>query len=237
MVLPWNFPDRAVEEFDVARELGLEIAYASPTPAHERRWSDPALDPLWAAMERAGVVLTLHEFTRFPNGSHPVVARPTYTYQMRYLCGHTVELQLSLMDLVLGGVFSRFPDLRVGFVEGHVAWLPGWLDMLDTAWERPIFQDKHDPSMSPAVLPSDLFRRQGFVVAFPQDRGIDSVVERVGAHTVMLCTDYPHANATYGLITSFDSRYPHVSDEVRQRLLGLNAAEIYRVDKPVTSSG
>jgi predicted TIM-barrel fold metal-dependent hydrolase len=229
MVLPWDFPERALEEFHAAFELGLEIAYVMPTPSAERRWSDPALDPVWAAMERVGVVVAMHEFTRFADGSQPLIARPTYTYPMRYLCGHTVELQLSVMDLILGGVFSRFPGLRFGFAEGHVAWLPGWLDMLDTAWERPILRDQHDPSMADDVFPSQLFRRQGFVVAFPEDRGIDEVVRRVGAHAVMLCTDYPHVNASYGLLERCQASCAGMPDGVKDRLLGANAAAVFKL--------
>ncbi len=230
MVLPWYFPERALEEFEVARELGLDIAFVSPTPSVERNWSDPALDPVWGALERSDTALMFHEFTRLPAGStHTIVARSTYTFPMKYLCGHTVELQLGLMDMVLGGVLDRFPKLRLGFVEGHAAWLPGWLDMLDTAWERPVLS-KARGDADPGLLPSELFRRQGFVVAFPEDRALDVVIERVGPQVLLLSTDYPHPNATYNLIKRFDSSYPMIGDDDRRRALGGNAARIFGLD-------
>jgi predicted TIM-barrel fold metal-dependent hydrolase len=229
MVLPWFYPERAVEELEVAVGLGLEVAFASPTPYLQRRWSDPALDCVWQALQDAGVVMTFHEFTRLSSETTQPVARPTYTLPMMYLCGHTVEIQLSVMDLILGGVFSRFPQLPFGFAEGHAAWLPGWLQMLDTAWERPIFvRTRIEAGFAPdAPTPSELFQRQGFVVAFPEDKGLDQVIELIGPQCLMLSTDYPHANATYGLVKRFDETYPNVSNKIRAQALGGNAQRIF----------
>src|SRR5262249_9190823 len=135
LVLPWHDPHRAVRELDEALKLGLKVAFATPTPPATHRWSDPAYDPLWRELEAAGEVRTYHEFTRLPGTANNIV-RSSYrdVNALMYLCGHTVEAQLTLMDLMYGGVFSRFPKLQIGFVEAHTAWLAGWLDMLDQQW-------------------------------------------------------------------------------------------------------
>ena len=226
MLLPWYHPERALEEFHVAAELGLSVAFATPTPSPDRSWSDAALDPVWGAMQDKGVVMTFHEFTRASAGASPIVARPTYkaNFPLMYLCGHTVEIMLSVGDVVLGGVFERFPRLRFGFVEGHAAWLPGWLDMMDTVRERKIFQGE---TRDEIILPSELFKRQGFVAAFPEDKALDVIVELVGPEVLTLSTDYPHANATYGLVEQFATSYPDLIEPIRQQILGGNAAQIF----------
>src|SRR5262249_32793320 len=58
MVLPWYDPNRALRELDYALSLGLRVAFATPTPTVTYRWSDPAYDPLWRALEASNVTMT-----------------------------------------------------------------------------------------------------------------------------------------------------------------------------------
>src|SRR5437764_1104188 len=52
MLLPLHEPERALSEFRYAtRTLGLEVIFAAPMPAPERRWSDPSLDSFWREVE------------------------------------------------------------------------------------------------------------------------------------------------------------------------------------------
>src|ERR1051326_2885543 len=90
MVLPWYDPDRALRELDSALELGMRVAFATPTPTANYRWSDPAYDPLWKALEANGVTMTFHEFTRQPGTPNNIV-RNSYraVHAMLYICGHT----------------------------------------------------------------------------------------------------------------------------------------------------
>ncbi|WP_417620267.1 amidohydrolase family protein [Parasphingorhabdus sp.] len=237
MVLPWYDPARALEEFHIAHELGLKVAFSTPTPSLERRWSDPDYDVLWQALQDKDVVMTFHEFTRVPGTASSLVARASYKdqYPMMYLCGHTVEIQLSMMDLLLGGVCDRFPKLKIGFVEAHAAWLQGWLEMLDSVWERPLTaQARIESGNADALSPSDLFRRQCYVVAFPDDRGLDLLVERVGSQVVTLGSDYPHPQTTYGLVELFDASYDQFDEQVRRDVLGESAARFFGL--PVSAS-
>jgi predicted TIM-barrel fold metal-dependent hydrolase len=166
MVLPMRYPDRALEEFVYATSaLGLKSVFVAPTPPPERRWSDPELDPVWGAMEDAGAVVCVHEFTQ-SDSEYPSVARASYgdSYPMMYYCGHTVECQLAVMDLIVGGVMGRFPGLHFGFIEAHVAarmagsdGQPGELaGQLQKGQERPA-----QPGPSPdRVFPAAGFRRR-----------------------------------------------------------------------------
>jgi predicted TIM-barrel fold metal-dependent hydrolase len=119
MVVPMRFPNVALEEISYAtKELGLRSVFVAPTPPPERRWSDSALDPVWELLEASKVVVCFHEFSQLVD-AYPSVSRSVYedSYQMMYYCGHTVESQLALMDLVVGGVMERHPSLYFGFIE------------------------------------------------------------------------------------------------------------------------
>jgi predicted TIM-barrel fold metal-dependent hydrolase len=186
-------------------------------------------DPLWKALEANGVTMTFHEFTRLPGTPNNIV-RNSYraVHAMLYLCGHTVEAQLTLMDLLYGGVFSRFPQLKFGFVEAHTAWLPGWLAMLDQQWLRALSTFNNLDEWGDTDLgPTELFRRQGFVVSFPDDRWIGETISFIGVDNVVMSTDYPHPQTRYNLVQQYDDNCGNLGTDVRRKVLGENAARIY----------
>ena len=233
MLLPVRFPELALEEFRYAsQELKLEAIFAAPTPDPTRRWSDPSYDPLWEAVQEAGVVMTFHEFTRM-GGDAPIVARQSYkdSYPLMYLCGHVVEAQLAVMDMIGGGALERFPGLKVGFVEAHVAWLPGWLATMDSIWPRvSTMYDETGGTGTLSMTPTEFFRRQCFIVAFPDDAWIAEVVKYVGEDNVTVCTDYPHPQTRYGAVEMFHERQSHLPESVRRKVLGGNAVRIFNLE-------
>jgi predicted TIM-barrel fold metal-dependent hydrolase len=228
-LFPVRFPDRVPAELRHAAALGLEVAFATPPPLG-RPWSDPAWDPLWREMQDAGVVMTFHEFGRLGQGA---IVRREYAdlYPLRYLCGHTVELMLTLGDLILGGVTERFPRLQIGFAEGHIAWLPGWLQMMDDTLPRTANYLKEPTSAAGgfSLKPSEFFRRQMFVVGFPDDSWVAETVRHLGRDNLLMSTDYPHPQTRYHLLQKFDARNPGLPEDVRRKVLGANAARIFRL--------
>jgi predicted TIM-barrel fold metal-dependent hydrolase len=239
MMLPVMFPERALEEFRYATdELGLEVVFVCPTPNRDRRWSDDSFDPLWAAMQDAGTVLTFHEFTRIDADRTDLqtVARPSYQdlYPLSYVCGHTVELQLVVADLLAGGMLERFPELSVGVAEGHVAWLPGWLALLDDLWPN-LVSRFGQVAAADYTPPSELFKRQCFVVVFPNDTWIEETARAVSADVMVVCSDFPHPNGAGRIPFEAVLRdsSPGLADTAVQQLLQGNAAKILRLPAAV----
>jgi predicted TIM-barrel fold metal-dependent hydrolase len=147
-----------------------------------------------------------------------------------YFCGHLVETQLAIMDLIGGGVLERFPELRVGLVEANVAWLPGWLASMDDLWGW-LSSKKQEPKGSKAapLTASEYFARQCFIAAFPDDAWIDECIRHLGAECIVLCTDFPHPGASHGMSKTLAEHYPDLSTVVRAKLLGGNAQRIFGI--------
>src|SRR5262249_28956481 len=105
-----------------------------------------------------------------------------------YLCTHTVEPQLAVMDLVAAGVLHRHPRLRVGLLEAHVSWVPGWLQLIDykIGPKQPV---RGGPLSMP---PSDYFRRQCFVAVFADDVGIAEADDYLAHDNLVFSSDWPH---------------------------------------------
>src|SRR5262249_11184466 len=112
----------------------------------------------------------------------------------------------------------------------HNAWLPGWLAHLDSlgSWLAGHKRGKKgERNMS--LLPTEFFRRQCFIAAFPDDAWVAESVKYIGEDNVVICSGYPHPGTSYNMGKTFDSTYPDFSPTVRAKLLGGNAARIFRL--------
>ena len=198
MILPFNHPDRAAAEARWAHERGLRLAVSNPTPPDDRAWSDTFYDPVWRTLDDLGVPFVLHEITTGCPPHTLGVQRYAKTYHMVYLVTHVVEAMLAATDLIVSGTLQRFPRLRVMLAEAHLAWLPGWLELLDythvTVGSGSVFARTVRAKSGEAILeqpPSEFFRRQCYVSAFPDDPLIAEALA-IAPASVMASTDWPH---------------------------------------------
>ena len=192
MLLPLNHPEVAIEELRYARdECGLSVAFANPTPPDDIAWSDPRYDALWSAMEDLAVTMAFHESAVGATPTTVGVNRYAGYHSMLYLTAHTVEPQLAVMDVLLGGLLVRHPRLRFGLLEAHLAWLSGWLQMVDHVVARYPQGWPHGP-----VRPSDLFRQHFFIAAFPDDTGVGEANAQLPDGNVVFSSDWPHKSLT-----------------------------------------
>ena len=96
-------------------------------------WHDPAYDPIWRECERLGVPVCFH-------GGGQNYLEPDYTLgfdnlMMWHTFGQPVGIMAVTVSFTAGGVLQRFPNLRVGLLEGNCGWAPWLLGRLDEHWE------------------------------------------------------------------------------------------------------
>jgi predicted TIM-barrel fold metal-dependent hydrolase len=104
--------EQAVRDIHWARDQGLGGVMMPALRPGGTFFFDPALDPVWAA----GVDVDL------PVSQHGGSGVPAYGPQgfaaiMTLALEHSFYSGRSLWQLILGGVFERFSDLRIAFVE------------------------------------------------------------------------------------------------------------------------
>jgi predicted TIM-barrel fold metal-dependent hydrolase len=222
-MVPLQDVDLAVAEarFGV-HDLGAVTLVLPSHPINGRPIYDRYYDPLWAAAQDLDVTVSFH-------GSHAVYSdhlakRYLDNLVLSHACAQPVEMMLTLGAVLTGGVLSRFPRLRLAFLEGNCGWLAWWLWALDERWEvwgdRELFQQD--------AKPSELFRRQCFVSVEPEEELAKYVVAEVGDDNLVVSTDWPHD----------DSRYPHAVDtflglslskESQRKILWDNCARLYKL--------
>jgi len=118
--IPLQDPDLAARELERSvRELGLRGAQIgthvdanSHCPPNESRNLDHAsLDPVWSAAEQLGAAIFVHPWDM-------VGKERMAKYWLPWLVGMPAETSLAICSIMFGGVFERFPKLRVAFAHG-----------------------------------------------------------------------------------------------------------------------
>ena len=87
---------------------------------------DPALDPVWAACVEVDLPVSQHG-----GSGAPVYDPPGFAAIMSLALEHSFYSGRSLWQMILGGVFERFPSLRVAFVETEADWIAPAVRKLD----------------------------------------------------------------------------------------------------------
>lgn len=187
---------------------------------------DPDLEPIWAAMADADLPILHHSFfyepPYFPGyrdvWDNIVVARSA---------AHPWGAQLIVAYLLLSGVFDRYPNLRIGFSETGVGWLPQWLLRLD-------MQSRHLIGSGPALKrkPSE-YAAAGHVfcgIELYEGEAVARFVNEVlGDGVLMYQSDYPHAQCKFPDSPAIPLAYSGLTEEQRVAMFSGNAERFMRM--------
>src|SRR5581483_7072951 len=144
-VIPWTNVDDAVRELERCARLGLKGVVLGTFPSG-RGYPTAEDDAFWAAAVSLQMPITVHqEFDRTGERAGPAFAYPRASKELlaRFGQGYVDQMAkfgrlgaLNALQLVLAGVFDRFPTLRVYFAETQIGWMPFFLQQADTRYER-----------------------------------------------------------------------------------------------------
>ena len=104
--------ERCVHELGLrGAEIGTHVDANPHLPNESRNLDDRALDPVWRAAEELGAAIFVHPWDMAGRERMP-------KYWLPWLVGMPAETSLAICSMIFGGVFERFPKLRVAFAHG-----------------------------------------------------------------------------------------------------------------------
>ncbi|KLJ09407.1 hypothetical protein EMPG_15177 [Blastomyces silverae] len=114
--LPLSAPDPNVIVNEISRLASLKFirGVIMGTSGLGNGLDDPALDPVWAGLERTQTLLFLHPHYGLPNdafGGDETVER--YGHVLPLALGFPLETTIAVTRMYLAGVFDRFPKLGI----------------------------------------------------------------------------------------------------------------------------
>ncbi len=217
---PAGCPDEMANELRrCVTELGMKTGHLVPY-CGPRNLDDPVFYPYYEAAQELDVPLFCH-----PNSNGELTDRFDNFFKLHVL-GRPMNCTPALVALVLGGVFEKFPSLKVAFFECSAEWILYWMHRMDDDYEWA----KELPALTGAecitMPPSEYVKRNCYVTCEADEKLLSLAIDEIGADHICLATDYPH----------FDSRYPHTVSGIRARadittqqkelILGGNAARL-----------
>lgn len=107
-------PDDIVSEIDRLETLPHVKGIILGTSGLGSGLDDPAIDPLWSALERTGTMIFLHPHYGLPEaafGGSEVIARSGHVLPLAL--GFPLETTIAVTRMYLAGVFDRFPNLKM----------------------------------------------------------------------------------------------------------------------------
>ena len=207
--LPMQDGEAAARELHRAvTELGMAGAGIGTNVAG-RDLDAPELRPVFETAEALGAMVFVHPSAdRFPSKG--------YSYFLQNLIGHPVETTVAMASLMFGGVFDRYPGLRVCFAHGG-----GYGCMAMGRFDHG--HRTREQCRQMAKLPSE-YRTQVYVDTLTHgEAGLRLLVDALGIDQVVIGTDYPTPMAQADPIGWLD-RVSWLTSEQRSRILSANAA-------------
>ncbi len=173
-------PDAAAEELRRAvTELGMRSVMI-PTSLPAGRLAGPRFDVLWAAAVELGVPVVVHPTTKAP--VNDLMARyPT----LNGLFGRQVDATLTTAELIVAGVFDRYPALRLVVVHGG-----GFLPYQAVRFDR----DARSATGAPARLPSQVIRSLYYDTVLLSAAAVRFLLDYAGPDQVLIGSDFGAAH-------------------------------------------
>ena len=224
-LLPFlDVPAAVTELRRVVRELGMRGALLPAATVMGKAFGHRDFDPLYEEAERLDVALAFHGAPSRGFG---------FDFFDAFIKIHTLEHPFAILvqftSLMFDGVFERFPNLRVAFLECGAGWVPYMMDRMDDEFEKrgkrwcPFLRRK----------PSEYIREGNVYFSCEvEERTLPYVIDLVGEDRIFFASDYPHERARPEFlhdIPEFAER-TDLSDTVKEKILLHNARRFYRLD-------
>lgn len=221
--IPLHDVELAVAEAERARRDGCVGIYLAPDLAARdgRPLHDPDFDRLWAAAQDLAMPIAFHVVVRQQPLFHEWEPALEGGGRLFYHAFLAIDVMAAFTQMMTGGVFERFPELRCAVLETGSNWIAAWLDRLDHKYEVA-------PQAYPLKLkPSDYFRRQCVISADPDETMTAEVARRIGPEYCVWASDYPHIDASLGAVAELRQNLEGLEAQEQQLILGENALRFY----------
>jgi predicted TIM-barrel fold metal-dependent hydrolase len=222
--LPLQDVDEAVKEMRrVVKDLGMRAVFVRPNPFNGRRLNDPAYDVLWHEAQELNIPVAIHGSfgTKMQTLGQERYKDPFFFHMV---C-HPWEMQGACLDIVCGGVLSKFPKLKVAFLESGVGWVGHWLDRMDGHFEK---MGHYVPWLK--KRPSEHFREQCFISMDPDEHTLKGVVGMGLEECIIWGSDYPHFDCTFpGVVEEVKEACAALPKRAQKKIIGENTKRLYNL--------
>lgn len=233
-ILPaWDI-EACVREVERVAAMGLRgiNMTSDPSDLGSPDLASRAWDPVWAACAdlqmpvhfHIGASVTAMNFygKYFWESQHEFV-KPAIGGSMLFIGNARV-----LINTIFAGIFDRHPKLKMVSVESGVGWIPFMLETMDYE----LIENAPEQAAELSRLPSEYFKDHWYATFwFERAQGnLQALMDSVGENNVLFETDFPHPTCLYpSPLEGIKEKMSTLRPETRRKVLGENAAKLYRL--------
>ena len=218
-------PELAVTEIKRAAKDGCKGIFLSPDLKSRgmRHFDHPEFSKVWATAQDLALPVSFHVVVRDershsyfdPNGEK------AYRFGLFDFSFLAIDVMAAFTEFLSLGLLEQYPSLKVSILESGANWISAWLDRMD---------HKFEVVRSTTMLtkkPSDYFFRQCIVSADPDETLTGAIVNHMGDDYFVWASDYPHIDASYGVLNEIKNNLAGISHESMRKVLGDNDIRFY----------
>lgn len=200
-------PQRAVAEIEKWHDTDEIVGVMLGPPGFRNPLGHPRFDPVYEALEDAGLPLLIHNSVLSLQHVFPAQFEGINTFLEARAVGHPMGQMLHLARLIVNGVPERYPDLDFVIQESGLGWIPYMMRRLDYYYSA-----RREDAPHLEKPPSEYVDQSFYFTTQPIEGAEDpayvqQVIEWIGPDNVMFASDYPHSdfdnsNALYKALRS-----------------------------------
>ena len=212
-------PQEGISDLHAIRALGLRGVMMPGEPQQED-YDSEIYNPFWEAAIELDMPLSFHILTT--RGGD--VRGPRINSFLSIIRGN----QDIMGTLIFGGVFERYPQLKVVCVEADAGWVPHYLYRMDHAYKR--HRNWLAPGTTLSKLPSEYFS-ENIYTTFQDDWVAFKCANDMNWRRLLWANDFPHSDSTWPWSQEMlKEQTQHLTAEQCQAILCTNTAELYNID-------
>jgi predicted TIM-barrel fold metal-dependent hydrolase len=132
-----------------------------------------------------------------------------------------------MLQFLEGGVFNRFPDLKIVLAEVDAGWVPYVKEQVDNR----VLRREYGAAMRKKRLPSSVIEEH-FYYTYITDHFALRNRHAIGVERLMWSTDFPHGGSDWPFsVRTIHADFAGVPGRERDLILAGNAQRLYHFDR------
>ena len=234
--------DEDIAEMEHCAKLGVRGVWLTAFPSG-KGFPMPEDDKFWAAAVDMNMPVVIHtsfhgnvgarnvahfKYPKEPEGE----LRPPVDYIQRLARNGTNHCgALEITQLIIAGVFERFPKLHIYWAENNIGWIPYFVEQMDREYET----NRHWAERLMGVKPlprllSEYLKEHAYWGFFDDPVGMD-LRHKVGVDRIMWSNDFPHEVSPWPhSLEALAAQTVGVPEDEMWKMVAGNAIEFFHLD-------
>ncbi len=216
-VVPTQFVPDAIRVAREAKELGA-VAVMTPGLLWDKPMSDESFMPFYEELARLELPLGIHVAWGSPSLNN-IFSGPVDGAFASFV----LPVVMGFWSLMAAGVYERFPELKVAFLEAGSEWLPYTINQLERHHQGGLAQLKRPPS--------EYLKRGNIYLACEPEEDISYILKFIGEDQLIMASDYPHQDPSTEpeMVRALEEHQQALGPAIREKILSSNPARLYNL--------